>query len=869
MALLEREVPLAELVRLHEDARAGAGRLVWVEGEAGIGKTSLLGALRDALPRGGRLLIGACDPLSTPRPLGPIVDVAEALDPTLARLIAAGGSRGDVMPTLLAALRATPGLVLCLDDLHWADEATLDAIRFVGRRIASAPALVIGTYRDDEVGSDHPLRVVVGDLATSPAVSRLPLRALSPASVRELAAGSMLDPDEVHRLTGGNPFFVTEVIAGVPARLPPTVRDAVLARAARLSPAARATLEAAAVIGPVVEPGLLIRVVEPVAADECLDRGLLVARDGRYAFRHEVAREAILAAADPSVRIRLHARILAALEAEPGAGHSLALLAHHADAAGDRDAVLRYAVPAARQAAAVNANREAAAQFARAIRAAGSLSDVERAHLLYEYADAHGVIGRDDLALVGYQEAAEIWQRLGDPGREARALSRVASAFVGLGRNREADVASRRALDLVSTLPLGPERVEVLLNEAWLRMLDRDNGDAIAIGREVLAAGADVVSGRARATALNFVGAARILLDDPGGRDDLLEAIAISEREGIPRGVVVAYGNLGSAFGEMYRFADAAPYLEAGVRYATERDIDGSYQEAWLALVHLHRGQWREAGRLAGELARRAHLPTLTRIMALLALGRLKARRGDADAWTVLDEAVAVAEPTGTLQRIGPVRAARAEAAWLAGDLERAGVEAAAAFDLAHEHRHPWHVGELCWWMTRAGLPAPDTGLAAEPWRHLLAGRWREAAAAWTVRDCPYEAARAALAGDDATAIEAAHRTFDELGAGPAAAIAARRLRELGVRSIPRGRRPTTRANPAGLTARELEVLRLLVAGNTNGDIAARLVVSTRTVDHHVSAVLGKLGIERRGDAAAAADRLGIELQDGQPGAPG
>lgn len=869
MALLEREVPLAELVRLHEVARAGSGRLVWVEGEAGIGKTSLLGALRNALPRGGRLLIGACDPLSTPRPLGPIVDVAEALDPTLARLIAAGGSRGDVMPTLLAALRATPGLVLCLDDLHWADEATLDAIRFVGRRIASAPALVIGTYRDDEVGSDHPLRVVVGDLATSPAVSRMPLARLSSASVRVLAAGSMLDPDEVHRLTGGNPFFVTEVIAGVPARLPPTVRDAVLARAARLSPAARATLEAAAVIGPTVEPGLLIRVAEPVAADECLDRGLLVARDGRYAFRHEVAREAILAAADPSMRIRLHARILAALEAEPGAGHPLALLAHHADAAGDRDAVLRYAPAAARQAAAADANREAAAHFARAVRAAGNLPDDERATLLGEYAVAQTTIGRDDLALVAHTEAAGIWRRLGDRGREARTRTRIANALVALGRNAEAEASSRDALRLVEALPPGPERVDALMTQAYLRMLDRDNEEAIALGREVIATDPAARPPLTHAMALNLVGSARILLDDPAGRDDLLEAIGICEREGVPRGVLVAYGNLGSAFGEMYRFADAEPYLAAGLRLANERDLDASYQEAWTAVVLVHRGRWREAEPIAARLAHHPHVAVITRVMALLALGRLKARRGDPDAWNALDDALREAEPTGTLQRIGPVRAARAEAAWLAGDLERAGAEAAAAFDLALEHRHPWHVGELGWWMIQAGLATPDTGLAAEPWRHQLAGRWREAAAAWTVRDCPYEAARAALAGDDTAAIEVAHRTFDRLGAGPAAALAARRLRELGVRSIPRGRRPATRANPAGLTARELEVLRLLVAGHTNADIAARLVVSTRTVDHHVSAVLGKLGIERRGDAAAAADRLGIELQDGQPGAPG
>jgi DNA-binding CsgD family transcriptional regulator len=254
--------------------------------------------------------------------------------------------------------------------------------------------------------------------------------------------------------------------------------------------------------------------------------------------------------------------------------------------------------------------------------------------------------------------------------------------------------------------------------------------------------------------------------------------------------------------------------------------------------------------------------------MALIAVGRLRARRGDPEAWEALDEALEMAERTMTLQRIAPVRAARAETAMLSGEVQRCGVEASAAFDLARAKAHPWHLGELSWWMVKAGLPRRDADGAAEPWRLQLEGRCRAASDAWLALDCPYEAARALAESAHAEDVLEALAVFDRLGARPGSAIAAGRLRELGVRSIPRGPRATTRANPAGLTAREVEVLRLVAGGLPNSEIATRLFLSPRTVDHHVSAVLGKLGVERRSEVAPAAARAGIDLQPGQVAAP-
>ena len=872
MRLLERDEPLAELHRLRAESTTEGGRLVFVEGEAGVGKTSLLRAFRDSLPASTLTLLGSCDPLSTPRPLGPLVDVAPDLDPAFDALLHGEASREAVLAALLQTLRRTDrALVLLLDDLHWADEATLDALRFVGRRIESTRALVAGAYRDDEVGRQHPLRVVVGDLATSRAVWRLPLEPLSELAVGELARATDLDPAELHRRTGGNPFYVTEVIAGGPTRIPATVRDAVLARAARLSAPALATLETAAVIGPVIEPALLATVLDAPEAEECLSSGLLQSDGRRYAFRHELARQAILEAIDPGRRTSLHAQVLAALEVQPAESRSSAVLAHHAEEAGDGAAVLRYARSAAREAATAGAHRQAAAQLSRAERFAAALSTAERAELLEELGGEYGTIARADISIPAQEEAVRLWHAAGDPAREVAALSVLGSALVIAGRNAEGEAASRRALELADALPGGPEKVRAMATQAYIRMLDRDNAEAIELGRRAIAIGADDPSAiRSVVLSFNTVGSSRILSGDLDGREDLETSLRLALEHGFDREAATAYSVEASALAEVYQFGLAETVFEAGLRYTSERDLDssGGYLLAWRALSLLYRGHWSEAGDVAASVIARQASSAITRMMALVAIGRLRARRGDPDAWAALDEALEMAERTATLQRVGPVRAARAEAAMLAGESERSGTEASAAFDLARAKSHPWHVGELGWWQVKAGLLPPDTNGAAEPWRLQLEGRWREAADAWRALGCPYEAALALAESADPAEVLEALAIFDRLGARPGSAIAAARLRELGVRSIPRGPRATTRANPAGLTVRELEVLRLVAAGLPNSEIATRLFLSPRTVDHHVSAVLGKLGVERRSEVAAAAARAGIGLQDGRVATP-
>ncbi|MDR7556386.1 MAG: LuxR C-terminal-related transcriptional regulator [Armatimonadota bacterium] len=861
--LLERGTYLQGLTARLDEAQRGRGALVFVGGEAGVGKTSLARLFCDIMRERARIAWGRCEPLSTPSALGPVLEIAQALDGGAAQLLETGERRVQTFRLLLDGLSARPKpALLVLEDLHWADEATLDFVRFAGRRIASTRALAIATYRDDEVGPDHPLRILLGDLATAEGVHRMTLPPLTEAAVRVLAEGSGLDAAALHRRTGGNPFFLTEILDSGGTEIPVTVRDAVLARAARLSPDARAVLDVCAVAGPRIEPWLLEAIGHhpPEAVDECLSRGMLRSEEGSLTFRHELARDAFLTALSPQRALTLHRAVLAALRASSLAAQDPVRLAHHAEAAGDADAVLAFAPEAGRRAASLGAHREAAAQFERALRFSAALSPQRHAELLEAYAEQCWITERLSESIAADTEAVRIWREEGDCGREAVALLRLARTYVRDGRNAEAEQASLVALEILEAGPPSAHLAAAYRTRAMLLMMDRRNPEAIAFSERAVELAQQFDDVESLAMAYNFLGAAVILLGRlEEGRAFLERSLTLARDRGFDHLVAWAYWNLGSALGEVYDVRNADHYLTAGIAYCAERDLDTSrsYMMAWKSLVDLYRGRWEPAAAEAAAVLTRPGTATTSRIMALVALGRLHARRGDA-ARDALDEALALASRTGTLQRVAPARAARAEAAWLAGDLGRAAEEARAAYDLAMSRAHPWFTGELAYWRWRAGdrFEAPEW--LAAPFALQIAGRWREAAAEWERLGCPYETARALAEGDDEDALRQALLTYERLGARPMAAVTARRLREIGAGSIPRGPRPTTRAHPAGLTAREAEVLDLLAEGLPYAKIADRLHLSPKTVEHHVSAVLSKLGARTRAEAVREAARRGL-----------
>ncbi len=469
--LVERESELALLEAALEQASAGRGRVALVTGEAGGGKTALIERFCAERAGDARMLRGACDALFTPRPLGPIHDFGGDVGPRLAERLREGAISYQVAEALIEELRGGELTLVVIEDVHWADEATLDVLRLSARRIENARVLFVLSYRDDALEAGHPLRVTLGEVASGLALTRVALAPLSREAVAQLAEPYEIDGDGLYRLTAGNPFFVTEVLASGGVELPATVRDAVLARMARLSPEARGVLEAVSVGTPHAELWFLEALSGAIDGrlDECVASGMLVPTEGAVVFRHELSRVAVEGSLAEGKRLNFHRRALEILASRSDRELDLARVAHHADAAADRDAVLRFAPAAGAHASSVGAHREAAEQYARALRYAPGLPPKQVAELLKARSRECYLTDQLEEAIDALERAVEIHRELDEHANEGETLARLSPILWGAGRSGEARQVGRQAVDLLEQLPPGRELSSAYRNLAFLQ----------------------------------------------------------------------------------------------------------------------------------------------------------------------------------------------------------------------------------------------------------------------------------------------------------------------------------------------------------------------------------------------------------------
>jgi DNA-binding CsgD family transcriptional regulator len=861
--LLERDAPLAQLgVLSRRIARTGHGQVVLLRGEAGVGKTAVLGSFVSQLDSGLRVLRGWCDPLGAPRPLGPLTDALAGLDPTAGAGLAAALDSGDtarIYRQLLSALGVGGRWVWVIEDAHWADGATLDLVRFLARRIGALRLLLVISFRDDELAPAHPLAVTLGDVANYAGVSRIALAPLSLSAVAVLASGSGLNAEQLHHITGGNPFFVTEVLAAGPVALtrkglPRTISEAVFGRLARLSAKARETAHAVAVCGPRVEIAVLERMYPEarVALSECLGAGVLTAEGELVGFRHELARRAALTQIPDFDSTELHRRALTVLSEPPIDPNMLAALAFHANEAGDRDATVGYGIAAAERAASLGANREAASLYALALRHADAFSDERRVVWLERYAFACYLSGQADPGVAALREAIALRHKLGHRLEEGDDLRWLSYLLQPLRRAAEALEAAHASLRLLGDLGPSPQLAWSVINMAHISALAFDPACAQYAARahalgDQLGDPAVILRARGYAALTGVFSAGAGWEDVEQVWREASSTPGLEEHAGVLGVCICWYAVLRC---ELDR---AEGYLTEASQFCDDHDLGmfGGLVAAADTLAALHRGDWDRAAIAAEQILTRPELSPQHRFLPLLTLALVRARRGQLSADSLLDEAAGDAKP-GDLFRLDAAWAARAEVAWLAGDDETACAQAQAGLAASGEHADPWQVGHLRRWVHLAGGTVETKGREAlTPFEFEVAGDWHSAAEEWTRRGFPYDAALAQLGGD-VSAVKTALVTLRRLGAKAAARRAQERLVALRER-VPRTRQADTLSDPHALTGRQRQVFDLLAAGLSNREIAAELHISPKTVGHHVEAILAKLGVDNRTHAVAFA----------------
>jgi DNA-binding CsgD family transcriptional regulator/tetratricopeptide (TPR) repeat protein len=854
MELVERSEQLRALREALALAAAGSGRIVLLSGEAGVGKTSLLRAFMAEVGDRARVLYETCEDLSTPRALGPFRDMARHGDLTLAAV-----DRDTIIDTLLEqmsfAMRPT---IVVVDDVHWADDASLDVVRYLARRVPNLPAVLVLSYRDEAVGPSHPLRRIAGSL-TRVEATRIPLRGLSREAVARLAIAAGRYPDQVIELVGGNPFYLTEVLADRQSGVPPSVRDAVLSRLARLPEPTRELLEVLSVVPGGAEPGIAAFLAgEPGHRfDAARQSGVLDPAGSRVRFRHELARQAVAESLPYARRIECHRLVLEALLASAA---DASLIVHHAAAAANDALVAAFAPPAARAALNAKSYREAASFAHLALQVPGNDEPAERARL-------HGCAARALFALGWFGEAAEqadhavdAWDSLGEqPVELGEALLISARLSTAIADPKAARLKAERALAVLE--PLGPTR-ELALCYATLGSQDALQAQfhsAINRCNAAIDLADELGLPDVRSRALCYRGISRLPWGDEGGFADLREAVEIAKQIDHGDYLTGSAHNLSVALIRSGRHTEAPPYLDLAMRAARDHGLTRAqfHIEGQQCHVLLLTGQWAEAERRLRALLDGEGDAGSTVVAPLAYLARLLARRGDPQAGLLIERAWRIAEATAEDQKQATAGAPRIELAWLQGDdaaVRRLGWW---LVNLAIDVRHSYLRAEGLRYLKRIGEQvAPFDGCPA-PFAAGLTGDWATAAELWAEAKNPYERALELVESPDlATAFDGL-RELDRLGAVATAARVRQRLRERGGPGIPRGPRPSTRSRPGNLTARQVEILALVADGLTNAEIAARLIVSKRTIDNHLAIILDRLGAMSRRDAVDTARRLG------------
>jgi len=737
--VLEREGELGVLAGLFEGVGSSGGRTVLIRGEAGIGKTALVREFIDRHSDRAHVLVGVCDDLLTARPLGPFWDMARDEPDLLVALEADDTSRvmGTVLDLVSRSLRPT---IVLIEDTQWADEATLDAITYLGRRIEQANGLVVLTYRDGEVDFDHPLRGVIGGLPPA-SVVRIRLEGLSLSAVTTMLGGSGLAAEEVIAATDGNPFLVSEMASGDGEVVPSSVQDSVMSRVGKLSSEARELLRVLSVIPERVSRGEVSQLTGGADAElgECERRGLLEFGDEFLAFRHELIRRAVEASLTTSERMALNRTVLEVLPP----GTDAARLVHHARRANDIPRLVELAPKAAAAAVAVGSHREARDHFRQLTGHLDRIDPALKGPILDQWAMEESILDNYGEAIRVNELALLHYRGRGDQRAESAALTFAAGYHEYAGQRSRAEQLASQAVDVLGADPDGHDLARALEVNGYLAMMAHDAPATLELVERTLEAAGPDVDERILIRSLNHRGCALSVLNYPEGRASLDEARRRAEAAGEWMEVGRALGNHADMALESRDLPAALDYVQRAIASFVRHEYPSNgYLEATYARVLELKGEWSEAEDLARDLHDYGHM---AQIVAVPVLGVIEAREGRTIAQTTVTQGWEMAVVHDEYQYLVPAASALAEHAWIAGTVDIPVSDIKEVMETGLGKGLEWSAGSIALWLWKLSeLTEAPEGIA-EPYRLTIEGEPMAAVHQWAETwrpNCPTRSTR-------------------------------------------------------------------------------------------------------------------------------
>ena len=865
MELIERGGFLSSLHSKLEQVQAGEGHCILLSGEAGMGKSSLVKVFVKEHENDSRILQGTCDALFTPRPLAPLYDIALQLQSEILHDKKDITDRAGLFTGFFQELKNGMGTTLIvIEDIQWADEATLDFIKFLVRRISAIRCLVILTYRDNEIHPRHPLRNLLGQLSPD-SFTRLQLTPLSREAVEKLAVAKGCLGEEVYSISGGNPFYVNEILASYSPGIPDNIKDSILSVYNRQDEKTKEVWNILSVLPTGFEISWLEE-LDPLlipSVENSLETKILVLKANLIFFKHELYRRTIETSLSPLLRVSLNRKILHRFLEKFENNHQTERIIHLAKNANEYDLVVHYAPQAARQAASLGAHIEASKLFLSAIEYYQG-EDKDLLTCFYEsYSYECYLTNQVKEAIIYQQRALMLLKEKNEPEKIGNCLRFLSRLWWFEGKRNQAESFAAQAIEVLENQPASRAKAMSYSNMSQLKMLSDQTEECIYWGEKAIALAGELNDEEIISHALNNMGSA--LMTIPASMSKgihlLQHSLEIATKNCFHEHVARVYTAMGSNAVSVKDYELAEKTLDKGIHYCEEKELDSLrlYMLAWKARLYLETGHWEKAGDLVNGILKNEDLVPVIKIGAMVTAATIRMRRGEPEALPLLLEAKDLAMDTMELQRIIPVMAALLEYEWITGETIVEPEALNLTITMIGKVGKITKKNRFYYWMRKSRKDYLPLQERYEGYEITTVTMARDAAALWERTGCAYEQALALFDGSESDKRNALS-IIQNLGAQNVFEKLKREMRVSGIKNIPRGMQKKTKANPALLTERELDVLRMLKKGLQNKEIAGELFISAKTVDHHISAILFKLDVNSRIKAVPRAKELGVKI---------